>query len=106
VIFKNRKGQITGQVKDGIYEQHLKRGPHTFHSDGALAIDTEHLQTLKAMDVSLVKKMFDNGETFVAHVTDFGDFGYEKQFGQDNGPQTFLAIRYWHYHHEAQMSLF
>jgi len=68
VIFRNRKGQMTGELlPDGVYEQRLNRPAHAFHSRGELAIDTAHLDSLKALGAVRVRKVFgDTGETFEA----------------------------------------
>jgi hypothetical protein len=106
VIFRNQKGQMTGELKDGIYEQRLRRKMHSFHSQGALAIDTVHLASLRQLGASQVRKIFDNGETFTATIEDFTEHGYEKQWTSEDGMQTFLAERFWIYRNEAQMALF
>ena len=107
MIFRNQKGQMTGELKEGIYEQHLKRRSHSFHSQGALAIDTQHLFSLKQLNAKLVKKVFlDTGETFTASLDSFTDYGYEKQWTQEDGGQTFLAEKYWAYANSNQMALF
>lgn len=107
MIFRNQKGQMTGELKDGIYEQHLKRRSHSFHSQGALAIDTQHLFSLRQLNARKVKKVFsDTGETFTADLADFAEYGYEKQWTAEDGSQTFLAERYWAYANENQMALF
>ena len=107
MIFRNNKGQMTGELKNGVYEQHLKRRSHSFHSQGALAIDTVHLNSLKLLNATLIKKVFqDTGETFTAEVSDFVDYGYEKQWAEEDGSQTFLAEKYWQYQNSKQMTLF
>jgi len=106
MIFRNQKGQMTGELKDGIYEQHLKRKAHSFHSQGALAIDTQHLASLRQLGAFRIRKVFDNGETFSATLKDFVDFGYEKQWSNEDGMQTFLAEKYWGYSNKAQGVLF
>ena len=105
MIFRNNKGQMTGELKEGVYEQHLKRRSHSFHSQGALAIDTQHLTSLRLLGASSVRKAFDNGETFTATIDAFIEFGYEKQWSLEDGTQTFLAEKHWHYRNGAQMSL-
>ena len=108
MIFRNRKGQVTGQLlPDGVYEQHLKRRTHTFHSRRELAIDTAHLESLKALGAVLIRKIFqDTGETFEATLEAFAEHGYEQQWTQEDGPQTFLAEKYWAYRNAAQPALF
>jgi hypothetical protein len=106
MIFRNQKGQMTGELKDGIYQQHLKRRTHSFHSHGALAIDTVHLASLKQLGALQVRKVFDNGETFTATIDDFTEHGYEKQWTSEDGMQTFLPERFWSYRNDAQMVMF
>jgi hypothetical protein len=108
VIFRNRKGQVTGELlPDGVYEQHLNRRSHTFHSRGELAIDTAHLNSLKLLGAVRVRKIFrDTGETFEATLGSFAEHGYEKQWTPEDGPQTFLAEKYWGYHNATQGELF
>lgn len=105
MILRNNKGQMTGEVIDGVYEQKLKRRSHSFHSQGALAIDTQHLTSLRQIGAYLVRKSFDNGETFTATIATFLEHGYEKQWSEEHGAQTFLAEKYWIYHNSAQMQL-
>jgi hypothetical protein len=99
---------MTGQLlPGGVYEQHLKRRSHTFHSRGELAIDTAHLDSLKSLGAVWVRKIFsDTGETFEATLHSFTEHGYEKQWSAEDGPQTFLAERYWGYQNTAQGVLF
>ena len=108
MIFRNRKGQMTGELlPGGVYEQHLKRRSHTFHSRGELAIDTAHLNSLKALGAVRVRKVFgDTGETFEATLGSFEEHGYEKEWSAEDGPQTFLSERYWGYTNAAQGALF
>jgi len=108
VIFRNQKGQMTGELlPDGVYEQRLNRPAHAFHSRGELAIDTAHLDSLKALGAVRVRKVFgDTGETFEATLDSFEEHGYEKQWTQEDGPQTFLAEKYWAYRNAAQAALF
>jgi len=107
VIFRNQKGQMTGELKDGVYEQILKRRSHSFHSQGALAIDTKHLNALKLLGATQVKKVFqDTGETFTASIDSFVDYGWEKQWTDEDGSQTFLNEKYWQYQNSKQMALF
>ena len=108
MIFRNRKGQMTGELlPDGVYEQRLNRPAHAFHSRGELAIDTAHLDSLKALGAVRVRKVFgDTGETFEATLEAFAQHGYEKQWSVEDGPQTFLAERYWGYQNAAQGALF
>ena len=108
MIFRNRTGQVTGELlPDGVYEQHLKRRFHAFHSRGELAIDTAHLDSLKLLGAVRVRKIFsDTGETFEATLDSLIEHGYEKQWSEEDGPQTFLAERYWGYHNAAQGVLF
>ena len=108
MIFRNRKGQVTGQLlPDGVYEQHLQRRSHAFHSRGELAIDTAHLDSLKSLGAVRVRKIFsDTGETFEATLDSFAEHGYERQWTPEDGPQTFLAERYWGYQNSAQAALF
>jgi hypothetical protein len=51
VIFRNRRGQVTGHLlPDKVYVQPgLIRHLHTFNSRGELAIDTAHLNTLREL---------------------------------------------------------
>jgi hypothetical protein len=106
MILRNRKGQMTGEVKDGVYEQHLKRGAHAFHSRGELAIDTQHLKSLKGMGATKVRKIFgDTGETFEATLEKFDLHGYEKQWTESDGPQTFLNEKHWTYRNDNQYSM-
>ena len=108
MIFRNRKGQMTGELlPDGVYEQRLQRRFHAFHSRGELAIDTAHLNSLKSLGAVRVRKVFqDTGETFEATLDSLIEHGYEKQWSVEDGPQTFLAERYWGYHNAAQAALF
>ena len=107
MIFRNNKGQMTGELKDGVYEQKLKRRSHSFHSRGELAIDTQHLASLRQLNATLVKKVFvDTGETFTASLNSFIDYGYEKQWTEEDGSQTFLNEKYWNYVNSNQMALF
>ena len=107
MIFKNNKGQMTGEFKDGVYIQHLKRRSHSFHSQGALAIDTQHLASLRQLDAKQVTKVFlDTGETFTASLDSFIEYGYEKQWTEEDGSQTFLNEKYWNYKNSNQMALF
>lgn len=106
MIFRNNKGQVTGELRDGIYEQKLKRNAHSFHSQGALAIDAEHFARLKILGATHVRKSFSNGETFMAALADFTEHGFEKQWTIEDGEQVFLAEKYWAYKNDAQMALF
>jgi len=109
VIFRNRRGQVTGQLlPDKVYVQPgLIRSLHSFNSRGELAIDTAHLESLKALGAVLIRKVFtDTGETFEATLEAFAEHGYEKQWTQEDGPQTFLAEKYWAYRNAAQAALF
>ena len=72
-----------------------------------MAIDTAHLNSLKALGAVRVRKIFgDTGETFEAALNSFEEHGYEKQWGNEDGMQTFLAEKYWAYHNSAQVALF
>lgn len=106
MILRNKKGQMTGELRDGIYEQSLKRTAHSFHSQGLLAIDTEHFERLKMLGATHVRKTFDNGETFTATLEDFKEYGFSKQWTIEDGEQTFLAEKHWSYRNENQMALF
>ena len=109
MIFRNRRGQVTGQLlPDKVYVQPgLIRSLHSFNSRGELAIDTAHLESLKALGAVLIRKVFtDTGETFEATLEAFAEHGYEKQWTQEDGPQTFLAEKYWAYRNAAQGALF
>ena len=108
MIFRNQKGQMTGELlPEGVYEQRLNRRSHAFHSRGELAIDTAHLNSLKALGAVRVRKIFgDTGETFEAALNSFEEHGYEKQWSNEDGMQTFLAEKYWAYHNSAQAALF
>ena len=109
MIFRNRRGQVTGHLlPDKVYVQPgLIRRLHTLNSRGELAIDTAHLESLKALGAVLVRKVFqDTGETFEATLDAFAQHGYEKQWTQEDGPQTFLAEKYWAYRNAAQPALF
>jgi len=80
---------------------------HSFNSRGELAIDTAHLNTLRELGAVLIRKVFqDTGETFEATLEAFAEYGYEKQWTQEDGPQTFLAEKHWAYHNAAQPALF
>ena len=88
MIFRNSKGQVTGQLLDDkVYEQRLNRRKHSFHSRGELAIDSQHLKSL--MHLGCVK-----------------EHGYERQWTESDGVQTFLNEKYWHYENENQMKMF
>jgi hypothetical protein len=109
VIFRNRRGQVTGNLlPDKVYLQPgLIRRLHSFNSRGELAIDTAHLNTLRELGAVLIRKVFqDTGETFEATPEAFAEHGYEKQWSADDGMQTFLAEKYWAYRHTAQPALF
>ena len=109
MIFRNNRGQVTGHLlPDNVYVQPgLIRSLHSFNSRGELAIDTAHLTSLKALGAVRVRKVFsDTGETFEATLEAFAEHGYEKQWSVEDGPQTFLAEKYWAYHNAAQPALF
>jgi hypothetical protein len=107
-VLRNRKGQITGQIKsDGWYEQSLSKTVHAMRMDSSLGIDSEHLEKLLVMDVVGVRKVFrDTGETYEAHLEKFKEFGFEKQWSVEDGKQTFLADKHWSYKNAEQPRLF
>jgi len=108
MIFRNSKGQVTGQLLDDkVYEQRLNRRKHSFHSRGELAVDSQHLKSLTHLGCVKVRKIFeDTGETFEAGMEAFKEHGYERQWTESDGVQTFLNEKYWHYENENQMKMF
>ena len=65
------------------------------------------LKSLMHLGCVKVRKIFeDTGETFEAGMEAFKQHGYEKQWTERDGVQTFLNEKYWNYENENQMKMF
>lgn len=103
MILRNNKGQIAGELTDGIYRKVVDSKKHKFRMFNAYGMDKEIMDKLSGQcdKVRLLEK-----DTKNIYETDFESFtknGIQRNY---DGVQVFLPLKFWLLETHCNLSLF
>lgn len=94
VAFRNSKGQIIGNLKDGVFRKSASKKKHYMRVLEAWGTDNDVLSKLRGLGCTEVRIMdTDTKNVWSTSFATFYEKGYAKVFG--HGTQVFLHKRFW-----------
>lgn len=103
MILRNYKGQIAGELRDGIYRKVVERKKHLMKMFDGYGIDKHILDILEkdCTKIRLLEK--DTKKIYETTPGVFMEKGITKNF---DGEQVFLSLKYWVAENTENLTLF
>jgi hypothetical protein len=103
MILRNNKGQVAGELRDGIYRKVVDSKRHKMKIYNAYGVDLEILEKMRGQceKVRLLEK--DTKNIYETSYESFLKNGIQKNY---DGKQVFLPLKFWMLENRCNLSLF